>query len=253
MLFIIAAALTSCNKDKTTPDTQPLTTADLPALATDYIYNNYPDATIEYVVAVSNSVASYLVTLNTAEELAFTKTGGYLGDGAGYHHGKPGDDSLHCDTIHGGGHHGGGHHGGGHHGGGQHGTEIPIDSLPTAITDFITASYSGYIIRHAELDSLCPDGLVTEVMICLPGSEPVKLVFDAGNTLLVTAGRIPYADVPQAVKDFITANYAGYKVSWKAEKFTLADSTVQYMIWLKLDQTRKSVRIKEDGTLVCES
>jgi hypothetical protein len=90
-------------------------------------------------------------------------------------------------------------------------------------------------------------------MICKTGSEPVKLVFDSGNAMLLTAGRMMYADVPQAVKDYILANYASYKVSGKAEKFMMADGTVQYMVFLKLDQTRKSVRIKEDGTLVCES
>jgi hypothetical protein len=239
MMVILVAALSACNKDNTTPSSQTVATTSLPTKATDYIYNNYPDATIDYVVTISNSPAAYLVTLNTTEELAFNTTGNYLGEGSLFRHGHHGGDTTHC---------GGGHHGGGHHGGG-----IPVDSLPEAIKDYITAYYSGYTLRHAEMDSLCPDGLVTEVMICQPSAEPVKLIFDATNTFLLYANRMRYADAPQAVKDFITSGYAVYTASNKAEKFTMADGSFQYMIYLKNNPERKKVRVMEDGTLVCEN
>lgn len=255
MLLALVAAFSACNKDTTTPGSTTVAASSLPVKATDYIYNNYPDAVIDYAVAYSNSNPAYIVTLNTTEELAFTQEGNYVGNGANYHHGHPGDtipgDTTHC----GGGHHGGGHHGGhGHPGGGNGhpGGGIPVDSLPAAITGYITANYSGYTIMHAETDTLCLEGAVTEVMICQSGSEPVKLFFDAGNAFIIKANRILYTDTPQAVKDYITANYAGYQICDKSEKYTMADGSLQFRVFMRMEQVRKSVRLKEDGTLVCE-
>jgi hypothetical protein len=159
-LLMIAsiAALSSCNKkNDTSPNSSNGTAANLPLKASQYIDTNYPDASIIYVVAMKNSTAAYIATLNTTEELAFTALGDFLGDGTLYHNGTPGEgDTIHCDSTGcGGGHHGGGHHGGGHHGGGNHGgghneNVIPVDSLPALIKDYISANYSGYTIRHAE-------------------------------------------------------------------------------------------------------
>jgi hypothetical protein len=245
MLLFMMTALSSCTKDETSPATQSATLADLPEKATTYITNNYPDATIEYIVAMTNNAAAYIVTLNTTEELAFSTVGEFLGDGAGFHHGHHGGDTLHTDTIHGG-HHGGGHHGGGHHGG------IPVDSLSIFITNYITDNYSGYTIKHAELDTLCPDGAVTEVMICLTGSEPVKLIFGSGDLFLLVANRMHYTDAPQAVKDYISVNYTGFSVCEKSEKYTLADGSLEFMVYLKMSGAKKMIRMKSDGTMVCE-
>jgi hypothetical protein len=237
ILFIAVAALISCNKDKPNQETQTASVSGLPTKAEAYIDNNYPDAAIEYVVTLTNNAAAYLVTLNTSEELAFDTQGGYLGKGGNYH----GGNQIECDTIY------GGHHGGGHHEGG-----IPIDSLSVAILEYISVNYPGYGIMHAEIDTLCPDGAVTNVMIGMPGSEPIKLVFNSSDIYLLKANRISYADAPQAVRDFISANYTDYAVCDKAEKFTLPDNLLQYMIYLRLDQIKTKLRMAEDGTLICD-
>ena len=248
-MLIIVAGLSACKKDQTT--TTSATVASLPLKATAYIDTNYPDASIDYVVAITNSDAKYIVTLNTTEQLAFSQAGDFLGDGRNF----PGDhhrgDTICGDTTHhgGDGHHGGGHHGGGHGGCSGHG--IPVDSLSAAIISYITANFPGYAINHAELDTLCPDGAVTEVMIGTAGSEPKKAVFDATDKFLLWAKRIRYSDVPQAVKDYITANYATYHLCNRGELFTMADNSLQYTIYIDLGTAHRYVRLKEDGTLVC--
>lgn len=146
--------------------------------------------------------------------------------------------------------HGGGHHGGGHHGG-HHGNTIPIDSLPVAITSYISSNYAGYTVMHAEYDTLCPEGAVTEVMIVTGSSAPLKLVFDANDLFLMTAGRVGYSTLPQAVKDSVTKNYATCQVSGKAEKLTLADNAVQYFVYLRLNDDRLKLRLTETGIMIC--
>jgi len=246
MLVTMVAVLSSCNKnDQAVPSSQVTDAVSLPAKAVSYAADNYPDATINYVLLQTNAVARYIAVLNTTEELAFTSTGDYMGDGKQYHGGHHDGDTIHGDTIHGGGHHGGGHHGG------HHGNQIPVDSLPVMITDYIAANYAGYSVIHAEYDTLCPEGAVKEVMISISGSDPMKLVFDANNTFLLHASRALYSTTPQAVKDYITANYTAYQVSNKSETLTLADNSVQYSVYIRLDSDRKKVRLTDAGILVC--
>ena len=92
MLIALVAALSSCNKTNQNSSTSQVSSADLPLKASQYIENNYPDASVTYVVAVTNSEARYIATLNTTEELAFTAVGDYLGDGANFHGGHHGGD-----------------------------------------------------------------------------------------------------------------------------------------------------------------
>jgi hypothetical protein len=259
-MLVLLAALSSCSKDESTASSTEtaISVKSLPVSVTTYVANNYPAETITSAVKVSNAAASYIVSLNTTEELAFDHNGSYLGDGAGYHadgdsiggarHGKHNGDSL------GGGHHGdslgNGHHGG--HGHGQHGGGIAIDSLPVAITEYIAVNYAGYTAEHAETDTLCQFGAVIEVMAKMEGSEPIKLFFDASGTFLMKGNRAEYSTAPQAVSDYITANYSTHTIRTRMEILTLADATVQYTVFMELSGVRKSVTVKSDGTFVCE-
>ena len=129
--------------------------------------------------------------------------------------------------------------------------EIVVDSLPTVINVYISTNYSAYTVIHAEIDTIC-SGAVTEVMVCTKGTEPVKLVFDASGTYLFKGERIKYAEVPVAVSAAVTADYSTYKVEDRGEKFTLANGSLQYKVYLFLDKVRKTVTLNADGTIVCE-
>ncbi len=251
VLVTLVAALSSCKKnDQAVSSGQNANVASLPAKAVSYVGNNYPDATIDYVLIQKSAAAPCIAVLNTTEELAFTSAGDYLGNGLLYHHGNHGGDTIHWDTIHCDTVHGGGHHGGGHHGG-PHGNGIPVDSLPLLITDYISAHFSGYTIMHARYDTLCPEGAVKEVMIVAAGTEPVKLLFGAGDVFLMQASRVLYATLPQQVKDYITANYTGYQPCYRSEKLNLAGNVIQYSVYARSGSSRVKVRLMEDGTLVC--
>ncbi len=235
LLLVIIAASTSCSKnDTTSPSAVQSANTTLPAKAVTYVSANYPDASIDYYVTITNGAADYLVTLNTTEELAFNKSGDFLGRGENFHGGKRGD-SVQCMG-----------NGGGHHGG------IPLDSLPTTLKDYVTANYAGFTIRHAEYDSLCINGQAIEVMLFKAGSEPVKLYFEISGNFLMLSERVLYSDVPAVVKDYITANYTGYTAADRAEKFTLADNSIQYNAYLGNGAIRKSVRMDAGGTFMCE-
>ena len=120
------------------------------------------------------------------------------------------------------------------------------------IKGYIAANFAGYTILHADYDSLCVDGLVKEVMIGNNDSvPPIKLIFSATDTYLFQASRVLYSDVPQAVKDYITANYSSYEVCNAAEKYILADNSLQYMVYLRLDRSHLRLRMLADGTLIC--
>jgi hypothetical protein len=68
----------------------------------------------------------------------------------------------------------------------------------------------------------------------------------------MTASRVLYSTVPQAVKDSVSVNYASYQVSNKSEKLTLADNSVQYAVYVRLNADRKKVRLSDTGAIICE-
>ena len=247
IMLISLLALFSCKKENTGTSsgasTSTMNVADLPAAVTTYISNNYPDATIYSATKVSNSTASYVVTLSTEEQLAFDGHGNCLGDGSGF----PGGGDPDGDTL---------HHGHGHPGHGCPGNWINIDSLQGAIKTFITANYPDYQIWHAEKDSICPAGPVISVMIRKAGMRPpedMKLFFDQANSFLMTGQRIRFTDMPQAVKDYITSNFGTMHRCDGSEKLTLADASVDYAVYLGPPERRhKRIVLTESGTLVCE-
>jgi hypothetical protein len=255
MLVTLAIVAGSCSKkDQTNTAAQATTTTtSLPTKASNYVATNYPDATIDYILVLTNSSAKYIVTLNTTEELAFNSDGDYLGNGGPFLLGHHPGDTIFCDSN---GCGGGGHGGHGHHGPPPppHGKGhwIPLDSLSSTIKNFISGNYPGYTILHAEYDSLCPDGLVKDVMIGERDTvPPLKLVFSSTDTYLLKANRIRYGDVPQAVKAYITANYPGWEACCGSEKYILADNSEQYMIYLQKNRAHMRVRLQADGTFIC--
>ncbi|MEY4927354.1 MAG: hypothetical protein RI894_1790, partial [Bacteroidota bacterium] len=148
--------------------------------------------------------------------------------------------------------HDGGHQVCGHGVGGHHGHELPIDSLPAAIPAYVTANYTGFTIRHAELDSLCSIGGIINVAISQTGNPPVRLIFSTSGTYLMKGQRADYANLPQVVKDYITTSYAGFTARNRAIQLTLANGNLQYMVFLHQNQLHKNVLMNANGTFVCE-
>lgn len=246
IMLISLLALFSCKKENSgtssVVSSSSMNVADLPATVTNYISNNYPDATIYSATKLTNSQATFIVTLSTEEQLAFDGNGNCLGDGGGFPGGGgpgPGGDSLHH----------------GHPGHGCPGNWINIDSLPGAIKAYITTNYPDYQIWHAEKDNICPTGAVTEVMIRKTATRPpedVKIFFDGANNYIMMGARIRYTDMPQVVQDSISVHYGTIHRCERAEKLTLAGSSINYAVYLDQARLHKRVVLTESGTFVCE-
>jgi hypothetical protein len=249
VLIALIAVFTSCSKEQETTQS---TEGDIPVSQVSerinsYVDENYPDAYIYSAVSLTNCAARTIITLNTTEELAFNSSDDFMGRGENYH-----------ADHHVGGHHG--HDGLGHgegHGhchGFDHGAfnNIPVDSLPTTITAYISSNYPGYTIFHAETDSSCAAGATIQVMVGTMGSPHVKLIFDNSGNYLMTASRIDYVNTPSAVQNSVATNYAGYTPRQRSEMFTLANNSVQYGVFLFNGTTHKRVILADDGTVICE-
>ena len=255
LLFIVTALFSACNKvAQVTEDA--VAVSDLPTAVAEGAKSNYPDAVVYSATKVTNGETDYILTLNTQEEAAFKTSGECLGEGSRFHsplNGRPHGGGFDGHGMMGG-HHDGDHDGHGHgHGiGGHHGHELPIDSLPASVTAYMAANYAGFTIRHAELDSLCSIGGVINIAASQQAAPPVHLMFSAAGVYLMKGSRAEYATLPQVVKDYMTANYAGFDTRKRVIQLTLADGTIQYMVFLHKNEQHKNVLIKADGTLLCE-
>jgi len=121
--------------------------SDLPAAITDYITANYAGATIESA-GLTNS-GNYTLHVKNADGtsvgLIFDADGNFVSQKS---HGK------------------------------VHGTDVAIANLPTAITDYITANYSGATVVKAMMDN---EG---NYMVAIRNADNsvVGLAFDASGT-----------------------------------------------------------------------
>jgi hypothetical protein len=252
IMVMTMLAFYSCNKDNTGNNGLPgttnvasttISTASLPATITSYVSDNYPDATIFSAAQLSNSKAKYIVLLSTEEELAFDANGNFLGDGEDFCHGGPfpfpGGDSL-------------------HHGHPWHGCPpnwINIDSLSGTIKSFVTTNYPTFVIWHAETDTVCPNGDILEVMIRKPATRPPQdliLYFDKSDNYILVAQRVMFMNIPQAVKNYISTNFGNLHQCYMSDKLTLADSTLNYAVYVNQRRLHERVVLTASGTLVCE-
>jgi hypothetical protein len=276
-VLALAVVMVSCTSNEDLAAGVSSVSGSTSATVAAYVAENYPATTIVSTTASGSVVTA---TLNTGETLSFTKSGSLTSYSNNAIEGISTDSLLVSDSTstdnEGRPHHRGGHGGRGHGGHGEgpegpeghgpdslqsggegHGhprhfeNEIAVDSLPVAINDYILANYSGFKVIHAQVDTIC-QGVVTEVLVCTTATEPVKLVFDASGVYLFKAQRIKYNDVPVEVSAAVTTNYSTYKVKKRSEKFTLADGSVQYKVFMSLDSTRKLVTFNADGTVSCE-
>lgn len=242
-MLAMVVILSACSKEQSSSNYQEISVAELSSNITSFIDENYPDATIVSALQAEKATdATYIVALNTSEEIAFDAAGTCLGNAE--------DLSVARHQRKGGPRHGDGGHGG-HHG--QIPGGIPVDSLPSNVSTFISTNYANARIMGARLDSTCQFGSVINVMVRESRTAPTLLTFDLNGNYLFKAERALYASLPQAVLDTVSANFSGNTgVKNKAEKLTLAtNSTIEYNVYLKYNGAKVSITLLEDGTIVC--
>ena len=200
---------------------------------------------------MSNSgSASYLVILGTYEQLNIEVSGNSIINVES----KSLCDSTYTDSTisdsTSGHHKHHGHHGHQEHG--HHGDWVNVDSLPSSIAEYVTANYAGYSVHNAQYDSLCQFGSVINVMIDSSKAAHHKLIFDTAGSYLSLAHRVDSTSVPEDVWSIITSNYSDYTVRKRTERFTLADNSIQYRVFLHQDTVKLSVALSATGTVICE-
>lgn len=188
--FVALLTLNSCSSDDDGEDagtdvdlnlTAPraddhVNTAALPQAILDYVTTNYPDNTI-WKAEVEDS-NNYEVELNDETELIFDLQGNFIG--------IDDDDSDDFGDE-----------------------DIAPNDLPESIRNFVNTHFSGADIEEAEREN---NGNF-EIEL----SNDVKLIFDADGNFLGRADDednddlddedISIGDLPQAVRDYISANY----------------------------------------------
>ncbi|MEZ4984666.1 MAG: PepSY-like domain-containing protein [Saprospiraceae bacterium] len=257
-LFVLLMGLMSCEKETNTSDealiTDIATAADLQAITPDnlpeasqkYIEDNYFDTYIE--TAESAPSKGYRVTLGLGEILYFNTTGDVLEYG----------ETLRPNGPFGGVHpHGpcfrlrrflrghGGHHDCNGDGEPDGPFAFSVDSLPSAITDYVAANYpDNEIVRAAFRD----DRYLTLVNV------PVVLAFDADGNVLAEINPLEHCsrpcnsltqeELPEAVAAYITANHpaATFRRACTGERGTL--------VMLTQDGQRIVLGFDADGNLV---
>ncbi len=171
--------------------------ASLPQSISDYITANYPNESI--VRAVTKPNGGYAVKLSDDTVLLFNADGEFFDE---------------CGDRPGGGHGGHGGHGGGQggpNGGCALGDTIDIASLPTTVTDFVTANYTGETVTVAVVK---PSGKFGVEL-----SNGTVLLFTADGTFIRECDGTPVGPhhphgqaidpsaLPQAALDYVAANY----------------------------------------------
>lgn len=239
-LLAIVVTISACSKEQTASSYQEISLAELSTTVTTYVEENYPDASIVSALqATTSAEANFIVVLNTSEEIAFDASGVYLGDamdyGAARHQRK-----------------GGPKHGGHGQHGGQIPGGIPVDSLPSNITSYISTNYTNARILGGRLDTTCQFGNVLNVMVRVARTAPIRLTFDLSGNYLFKGERALYSALPQVVRDTIAAQFTStVQLKNKAELLTLANATIEYNVYLRQDSVRKIITISDNGTIVC--
>lgn len=170
VVLALAIVASSCTKEDVTSDNDldtislesrgghhngdAISVDSLPSVILDYINANYADS-IEIHRAFLTDEGNYIVVLSNHVALVFDANGNFVEEVTltGHHHGGQG--------------------GGGHH----HGTLIPVDSLASTITDYLTTNYPDSVTVVKAI--LRPDGTTLVIL-----SNHVGVVFDANGNFV---------------------------------------------------------------------
>lgn len=127
-----------------------------------------------------------------------------------------------------------------------------VDSLPTAISDYITMNYPNYTIDDAEYDMTCDSTMVIEVEL-ESGNSEIELTFDLNGNLLYAEIEINTAALPTAITNSITTNFPNYTLDDdEADELTMADGSLRYEVELESMQDELEVIFAADGTVICQ-
>ena len=127
----------------------------------------------------------------------------------------------------------------------------PMVELPTIIQNYLSTNYPDYKIDESEKEVDCTGAEVYEVELESSNDDEIELTFDLEGSLLYTETEINQTDLPEAVLNTLTTEYADYTID-DAERLDLATDSVEYEVELEKDKTELDVRLSAAGTVICE-
>jgi len=222
---------------------------DLPSSSQAYVESNFNGEVITeaYMVTTSNKEVTYEAFLSNNANLVFEDNSALFGFGDIHSRVNLNTDDMgdQQNARMGNGNSGGMGHGGGmgegsHNGMGLRGhpdvmpTEVLLEDLPVAITDYISENYAGNEILKA-FSIEWEDRIEYHVLVAEVGA----LRFDADGNFIDRIMRgvrmfehmeeVAIADLPAAVTDYIGSTYPDNEIA-HARLVTLADESVQYQV-----------------------
>ncbi len=238
LILILAGTLFACKKESISPANdsgsisgQTINAVDLPLKATDYISNNFPAESINSVKKINGTSTTYLVTLNSAEQLPFDEVGNFTGTIDGIVD-KPTGQGIVLNAT-------------------------AVSFLPSSIGAYISANYTGYSIRSAEILTVCPIDIygriekVYEVFLVERGALPLKVIFKPDGTFLGSSVRVAAIDLPQPILEYLAKNFPGYSIRSMMDRITLANGGYLYNVFIVVGGKQYNILLDESGTALC--
>ena len=219
---------------------------DLPASILDYLEANFPDIPIEEAeIDFGYGMSFFEIELADGTELYFSEDGSFLcndndgdddDDDEDDNGGNNGDDDDDDDED----------------GGNNGDDDDDNNNIPAFIYDYLQANYPNAQVDDIDQERLCGGAQAFEVEL---ENENIKLYFDTDGNFLFSASRIGEQDLPQAVMDAISNEYAGYQIHGNhIKEFLFEDGSKQYQVELELfgnDDDEIQVLFSENGSILC--
>lgn len=130
---------------------------------------------------------------------------------------------------------------------------IALNTLPTAIREYVTKNHPGYKMENAAHDPLCQGGDAIDVAITQKDSPSYSLIFKPDGTFVQLEEDIDINKAPAKVLEMVKIKYAGYQPAPQIEKLTLADKSIQYLLDITKKGFTKEVIFNTDGSVACEN
>jgi len=133
--------------------------------------------------------------------------------------------------------------------------KLPTD-LKALVEDYLATNFPGYILKEADLKSLCNGTPVAVATLKDANGMKRKAYFalDLNITLLQTSTKILSTALPAAVLNTISSTYPNLTLDKDAKLIELPDGTLQYEVELESNgnSTDLDVILAADGTVVCQ-
>jgi uncharacterized membrane protein YkoI len=129
----------------------------------------------------------------------------------------------------------------------------PVE-LPPVVEDFIAQNYPSHFMSSTDTEDLCDNTLVWEVELEDGPGPDVDLYFALDGTFLFTETEINLMDLPEAVRNAISTNFADYSINEQdINQHDYPDGTIEYEVELVHQVTgdEEDAVFNASGELLC--